>query len=158
VLHTRQRVPWWPATVVVAAAAALSSGCSVTDGLMTSVALPAEPSGSSAAPGDASSAAAMPGQQGQPAELVVSGRQRLYLDALQAGGVQRSSDLLALRIGSYICQARAAGQNAQAVWDYVYPLVNNDVRQVHIDAVEPTAKDVDMATRNYIQIAVERLC
>ena len=38
-----------------------------------------------------------------------------------------SSDLTALSIGSYVCQARAARQTDQAVWDFVLPLVRNDV-------------------------------
>jgi hypothetical protein len=127
---------------------------------MTSVALPADPGSSPGARGATTSA--LPGQpespQEPPVQLVVSGRQRLYLDALAAGGVEPSSDLLALRIGSYICQARAAGQTDQAVWDYVYPLVNNDVHHAHIDAMEPTANDVNVATHSYIRIATDRLC
>ena len=39
-----------------------------------------------------------------------------------------SSDLLALSIGSYVCQAHAARQSDQAVWDFVLPMVRNDVR------------------------------
>ena len=81
-----------------------------------------------------------------------------YLDALDAGGVHPSSDLQALSIGSYVCQARAAGQSPQAVWDYVHPLVSNDVHNSHMSSMAPTSADVDAATESYIRIATDRLC
>lgn len=90
--------------------------------------------------------------------LAVNGRQRAYLDALVADGLHPSSDLLALSIGSYVCQARAAGQSQQAVWDYVHPLVSNDVHDAHLSSMAPTTADVDTATASYIRIASERLC
>ena len=64
----------------------------------------------------------------------MTGQQRAYLDALKAAGVRPSSDLLALSIGSYVCQARAAKQSDQAVRDYVTPLVRNDVRDTQLNA------------------------
>ncbi len=67
----------------------------------------------------------------------MTGQQRAYLDALKAAGVKPSSDLLALSIGSYVCQARAAKQSDQAVWDYVMPLVRSDVRNTHMNVVAP---------------------
>ena len=128
---------------------------------MTSVELPADATGASAAPGN-SAASALPAppwsSQGPPPKLVVTGQQRAYLDALAAGGVHPSSDLVALRIGSYVCQAHAAGQSDQAVWDYVHPLVSNDAHDGRIDSMAPTANDVDAATHSYIRIATERLC
>jgi hypothetical protein len=36
--------------------------------------------------------------------------------------------------------------------------VNNDVHHAHIDAMEPTANDVNVATHSYIRIATDRLC
>jgi hypothetical protein len=90
--------------------------------------------------------------------LAVTGRQQVYLDALVADGLRPSSDLLALSIGSYVCQARAAGQSQQAVWDYVHPLVSNDVHDAHLTSMAPTTADVDAATASYIRIATERLC
>ena len=99
---------------------------------------------------------------GQSNALVVTGQQRAYLDALNAAGVKPSSDLLALCIGSYVCQARAAKQTDQAVWDFVLPLVRNDVRDDHatssIRVAPTTAADVNAATADYIRIATERLC
>jgi hypothetical protein len=85
----------------------------------------------------------------------MTGQQRAYLDALTAGGVHPSSELLALSIGSYVCQARAAGQGPQAVWDYVHPLVSSDVHNAHLSS---TAADIDAATESYIRIASDRLC
>ena len=94
----------------------------------------------------------------QPSTLTVTRQQRAYLDALKAAGVRPSSDLLALSIGSYVCQARAAKQSDQAVRDYVTPLVRNDVRNTQLNAVAPPASEVDAVTDDYIRIATERLC
>jgi hypothetical protein len=125
--------------------AALLSGCSVTDGLMSSVELPAHapPQSAPAAPSGT---------------LVVTGRERDYLGALAVAGVHPSSDLLALSIGSYVCQARDAGQSPGAVWDFVHPLVSTDVHNAHLTSTAPTQGDIDATTNSYIQIATQRLC
>ena len=85
-----------------------------------------------------------------------------YLDALRAAGVRPSSDLTALSIGSYVCQARAAKQTDQAVWDFVAPLVRNDVADADtgdgIRAMAPSPDEVHSATADYIRIATDRLC
>ena len=142
-------------------AAALLSGCAATDGLMTSVELPGTGSSQSAAPTGAP-AQSGPAPSGLPAspsgKLVVTGRERAYLDALGAAGVHPSSDLLALSIGSYVCQARDARQSPQDVWDFVHPLVNTDVHNAHLTSTAPTQSDVDATTNSYIQIATQRLC
>ena len=65
--------------------------------------------------------------------LTVTPQQRTYLDALKAAGVKPSTDLLALSIGSYVCQARAAKQSEAAVRDYVTPLVRGDVRSTQLE-------------------------
>jgi Protein of unknown function (DUF732) len=143
------------------ATTALVTGCAATDGLMTSVQMPAT-GGAGQPPSDPQAVAAPPIGPGlssaEPGKLVVNGQERAYLDALGAAGVRPSSDLLALSIGSYVCQARAAHQSPQAIWDYVYPLVHSDVRNAHLNATAPTDKDVDAATDSYIRIATERLC
>lgn len=94
--------------------------------------------------------------------LVVTPRQRSYLDALHAAGVHPSSDLTALSIGSYVCQARAAKQTDQEVWDFVVPLVRNDVRDPGgddgVSAMVPAAGEVQSTTSDYIRIATDRLC
>jgi len=136
-------------TAVTLTLAAIVSGCSAPDSLMSSVTLPAS---------ETTTPRAVGGDSGQPKTLSVTGQQRAYLDALNAGGVHPSSDLLALSIGSYVCQARAAGQSPEAVWDYVHPLVSNDVHNVHLSSMAPTSADIDTATGSYIRIASERLC
>jgi hypothetical protein len=132
--------------------AALLSACSATDGLMTTV---KQPAGTTQSAAEQQRENAI-GQQAPPTQMVVTGRERAYLDALTQGGVHPSSELLALSIGSYICQAQAAGQSPQAVWDYIYPLVHNDVRNAHLIAASDV--DVDAATQSYIRIATEKLC
>ena len=79
--------------------------------------------------------------------------------ALSAAGVHPSSELQALSIGSSVCQAHAAGQSDQAVWDYIAPMVRSDVA----DAPSPSAQtasdtQVDTVTADYIRIATQRLC
>jgi hypothetical protein len=94
----------------------------------------------------------------QPTALQVSPRQRTYLDALESSGIRPSTDLLALSIGSYVCQARAAKQPEAAVRDYVTPLVRGDVRSHEQNAVAPQPSEVDAVTADYIRIATEHLC
>jgi hypothetical protein len=72
--------------------------------------------------------------------------------------VRPSSELLALSIGSYVCQARAAEQSDQAVWDFVLPMVRGDVRDSHVSLQAPPAGQVNSVTADYIRIATERLC
>lgn len=125
--------------------------------MMASIGLPT--SESAPAHGQASAAPPGPAQPGERSNaLVVTDQQRGYLDALAAAGVKPSSDLIALSIGSYVCQARAAKQNDQAVWDFVLPLVRSDVRNGRLSSMAPSAADVDAATADYIRIATERLC
>lgn len=99
-----------------------------------------------------------PAEGAQPKTLTVTAQQRAYLDALKAAGVRPSTDLLALSIGSYVCQARAAKQSEAAVRDYVTPLVRGDVRDTQLNAVAPPPSQVDALTADYIRIAAERLC
>lgn len=93
-----------------------------------------------------------------PNSLKVNDRQRAYLEALEAAGVRPSTDLQALSIGSYVCQARAAKQSDQAVRDYVTPLVRGDVRAQQMNAVAPSPAEVEAVTADYIRIATEHLC
>jgi hypothetical protein len=132
---------------LVASSAALLTGCSVADDVMATVGLPTSESALAPQQPDADSKA-----------MVVTGQQRTYLDALSAAGVKPSSDLMALRIGSYVCQARAAKQSDQAVWDVVVPLVRGDVRTAHMSTTAPSADEVYSATADYIRIATDKLC
>ncbi len=140
--------------------AALLSACSAPDSMMSDVALSASDTATDQSGPAASSLPAPPGanESMQPSKLMMTGQQRAYLDALNAGGVHPSSDLLALSIGSYVCQARAAGQSPQAVWEYVHPLVSNDVENTHMSSMAPTSADIDTATGSYIRIASDSLC
>lgn len=116
------------------------------------------------APRHGQSTAQLPGPGNAEAKsnaLVVTPHQQSYLDALRAAGVTPSSDLSALSIGSYVCQALAARQTDQAVWDFVAPLVRNDVRHTDGDGAEPetpSAGDLHSATADYIRIATDNLC
>jgi len=98
-----------------------------------------------------------PDEGAEPSMLTVTPQQRTYLDALKAAGVKPSTDLLALSIGPYVCQARAAKQSEAAVRDYVTPLVRGDVHGTQLNAVAPPS-GVDALTADYIRIATERLC
>lgn len=113
------------ALLPASAAAAAVTSCS-SDDVMATIGLPT----TAKAPAHGTSSAAPPGPPsagGQSNALVVTDRQRGYLDALAAEGVKPSTDLLALSIGSYVCQARAAKHSDQELWDSVYPLVRSDV-------------------------------
>jgi hypothetical protein len=114
---------------------------------MATVGLPTSETASAPAQPDAESNA-----------MLVTGQQRTYLDALNVAGVKPSSDLMALRIGSYVCQARAAKQSDQAVWDVVVPLVRGDVRTARMSTIAPSVDEVNSATTDYIRIATDKLC
>jgi hypothetical protein len=147
---------WLATSLLVASAPVLLTGCS-GDAVMATIGLPT----AETAPAHGQAGAASPGPTqsgGQPNALVVTARQRGYLDALTAAGVKPTSDLSALSIGSYVCQARAAKQNDQAVWDFVLPLVRSDVRVGRLSSMAPTPGAVNSATADYIRIATERLC
>lgn len=120
-----------------------------TIGMPTTESTPAHGVSNAAPPGP-------PPAGGESNALVVTDRQRGYLDALTAAGIEPSSDLLALSIGSYVCQARGAQHDDQEVWDSVFPLVRSDVKD-QMSAAH-SVPDVDALTSDYIRIATERLC
>ncbi|MCV7204842.1 hypothetical protein B7435_24495 [Mycolicibacterium peregrinum] len=141
------------ATLVAAvSAASLLTACDAGGDIMAPLALPtsqvngAQPQAVSAQP-----------QQGHPGELDLTSQQHLYLDKLKDTGINPSSELLALSIGSYVCQAHAAKLNDQAVRDFVLPLVRSDVRAAHTSE-SPTSGEIDAAATDYIRIATEHLC
>ncbi|MGH3675031.1 MAG: DUF732 domain-containing protein [Mycobacterium sp.] len=144
------------ASVLAAFATALVTGCASGGGLMPTMAVP--PSATTKSGADPRGGPQPPAAITQPSTLIVTGQQRAYLDALSAAGVRPSSDLMALSIGSYVCQARAAKQTEQAVWDYALPLVRGDVRDAGRNAMAPSASEVNALTADYIRIATERLC
>jgi hypothetical protein len=151
--------------LLVASSAALLTGCSVADDMMATVGL--RTSDSAPAHGQAGGQPPGPPQpNGESNALILTRQQRDYLDALKAAGVKPSGDLLALSIGSYVCQARAAKQSYQGVWEFVVPLVRSDVRNTHTGSMapptagpdSPAAEDVNSATADYIRIATDKLC
>ncbi len=95
-------------------------------------------------------------QSGKP-ELTPA--QRDYLGALANAGIHPTNELRVLSIGSYVCQARAAGQSDQAVWDSVAPMVRSVVIEASAGARQtPAAADVDAVVGNVIHIATQKLC
>ena len=95
-------------------------------------------------------------QSGKP-ELTPA--QRDYLGALANAGIHPTNELRVLSIGSYVCQARAAGQSDQAVWDSVAPMVRSAVSDTHgLESPEVSYHDVDATIGHYIGTAIKRLC
>ena len=128
----------------MACAALVVSGCGMGDDVMATI---GTPSGISPAV-----------QPGENPELVVTPTQRDYLDALTEAGLDPSSELAALNIGSCVCQAKAAKQSDQEVWDFVLPMVRGDGRDSYGEPVAPPAGQVSSETSDYIRIATETLC
>lgn len=134
-------------------AAWLLIGCGSGEDLVTTAAAPTgEPAVHS------TDAPLSPDSEMQSAKLDVTPTQRAYLDALSAAGVHPSSKLQALSIGSSVCQAHAAGQSDQAVWDYIAPMVRSDVADRQQLPASRTTSDLQSVTADYIRIATQRLC
>ncbi|WP_319429190.1 DUF732 domain-containing protein [Mycobacterium sp. RTGN5] len=147
--------------ILVGPTAWLMAACSSGEDLVTTAAPPATYGvvhGQGAIPG--------PDVDLQSTKLDVTPAQRGFLDALTTAGVHPSSELEALSIGSHVCQAHAAGQSDQAVWDYIAPMVRSDVSDSGPSAPPHTTPDprvapesqVANATADYIRIATQRLC
>lgn len=136
-------------------AAWVLAGCGSAGDLISSVALPSQQASGYAEGVDVGAPDAGP----HAGTVALTPAQRGYLDALGAEGVHPSSELRALSIGSYVCQARAAGQGDQAVWDLVAPMVRSDVADAHAASPRPSADpDANAVVGNYIRIATQRLC
>lgn len=140
---------------MLASVAVMTSGCSPGDTTLTTIGQPAAQS----------TEARAQGMQGvirddtrSDVHFAATPRQQAYLKALGDAGVRPSDELMALSIGAYVCQARAAKQSEQAVWDFVLPLVRNDVDDAHTTSAAPEVGEVNARTADYIRIATERLC
>lgn len=145
------------AGLIAAVSAVVLSGCASGEDLMTSVAPPR--TNVPATPGHNGSDAATLPSAPSVNDLSVTPQQREYLEVLSAKGVRRSNDLMALSIGSYVCQARNAGQTDQGVWDFVFPLVRGEIHDMNPNtAVTAIAAQVDETTAQYIRIATDHLC
>jgi hypothetical protein len=154
---TAKGLPRFRTLGTVACATLLVGGCGMSDGVIATMGMPTSETAPAAS--GAPSVAQPPGDvDGASGAVHATPRQRAYLDALTRAGVQPSSELLALSIGSYVCQARAANQSDQAVWDFVLPMVRGDVRDSHVSSQAPPAGQVNSVTADYIRIATERLC
>lgn len=140
---------------VLACVAAMTTGCSPGDSTLTTIGQPAAQSTEARAQG--MQGAVRDGVRPED-HFAATPRQQDYLAALSEAGVRPSDELMALSIGAYVCQARAAKQSEQAVWDFVLPLVRNDVDDAHASTVTPEVGEVDARTADYIRIATERLC
>ena len=141
---------------LIAPAAWLLTGCSTGPDLMSTVVLPSEQTPGSVG-GDATAAAPDPGSQS--AKLELTSIQRGYLDALVEAGIDPPTQLRALSIGSYVCQARAAGQSPEAVREYVAPMVRSDIADANASTPQSaTVIGADAAIDGYIRIAGQRLC
>ncbi len=153
---------------VMAPAAWLLAGCGAGGDLISTVALPSQQT-TGYADGTEMPMAADSGRLSGKPELTPA--QRDYLGALAAAGIHPSSELRVLSIGAYVCQARAAGQSDQAVWDSVAPMVRSDVIATPAAAAQPAAApnpaaaaatvaamDDNSVVSNVIRIATGRLC
>jgi len=140
----------------MAPAAWLLAGCSSGGGdIISSVALPSQQSAQAAEADGLDVAASADRLAGKPS---LTPGQRTYLDGLLAAGVHPSNDLRALSIGAYVCQARAAGQSDQAVWDAVAPMVRSDLADSTAATPAASYLNVDDAIGQYIGVAQRRLC
>lgn len=136
----------------MAPAAWLMAGCTSSgDDMLKTVALPSEQS-VDATVADSLGLVASAGRL-EADQPNVTPAQRGYLDGLLAVGVHPTNDLRALSIGAYVCQARAAGQSDQAVWDAVAPMVRGDVA-----TADTSTAGMDATIGQYIAIAQQRLC
>ncbi|KUI35146.1 hypothetical protein AU195_09590 [Mycobacterium sp. IS-1496] len=159
VQHTQRRIL---PTLFVLSAVVLVAACALTDDVLNRDVTSTAPPPPAALPHDAgdrgSDLPSPPEGAGQPGAVTVTGQQRRYLDALKAAGVRATTELRALSIGSAVCQARAAKQSDQAVWEFILPLVRSDVRATRPSSMRTSVREVDSATADYIRIATERLC
>ena len=156
---------WWPfgspahrvlLAGFLAPAAWVLAGCGSGGDLISSVALPSH---QATGYDEGVDVAASPTDDPQSGTMALTPAQREYLDALSAAGVRTSNELRALSIGSYVCQARAAGQSDQAVWDSVAPMVRSDIAAARAASPQaPVTLEADAAVGQYIQTATQRLC
>lgn len=141
--------------VMLASVAVITGGCSLGDTTLTTIGQPAGQSTDARAQGLQGAVHDDPHVEDH---FAATPHQQDYLKALADAGVQPSDELMALSIGAYVCQARAAKQSEQAVWDFVLPLVRDDVDDAHATSMAPEVGEVNSATADYIRIATERLC
>ncbi len=141
---------------VLTPAAWLLAGCGSGGDLISTVALPSQQSTGYAEGADLPLPPDAGRQSGKP-ELTPA--QRDYLGALANAGIHSSNDLRALSIGAYVCQARAAGQSDQTVWDSVAPMVRGDITGASASSPQtPAVANIDTVVGDFIHIATQKLC
>lgn len=141
----------------VAPAAWLLAGCGSGGDLISTVALPSQQTIDYADGVDMPISPESVRQSGQPD---LTAPQRDYLTALADAGIHPSNELRALSIGAYVCQARAAGQSDETVWDSVAPMVRSEVIETSAGSRRTPAMtpDVDTVVGDVIHIATQKLC
>lgn len=141
---------------VMAPAAWLLTGCATGGGdIISTVALPSQQSAQAA---EADGLDVVASADRLAAKPSLTPGQRTYLDGLLAAGVRPSNELRALSIGTYVCQARAAGQSDQVVRDAVAPMVRSDLADSTASTPAVGYLNVDDAIGQYIGVAQQRLC
>ena len=141
---------------VLAPAALLLAGCGSGGDLISTVALPSQQTTGYTEGVDLPVPPDAGRQSGKP-DLTPA--QSDYLGALANAGIHSSNDLRALSVGAYVCQARAAGQSDQTVWDSVAPMVRGDVIDVSASSPQsPPVTNVDAVVGDFIRIATQILC
>lgn len=138
----------------MAPAAWLLAGCGSGGDLISTVALPSMQTTGYAEGVDMPVSPDGGRQAGSP-ELTAA--QHDYLAALASADIHPTNELRALSIGAYVCQARAAGQSDQAVWDSVAPMVRSDVIEASAGSRQ-TPTNIDTLVGNVITIATQKLC
>jgi len=134
----------------------LLTGCGSGGDLISTVALPSHQTTGGAEGADLPLPPDAGRQSGEP-DLTPA--QRDYLGALTNAGIHSFNDLRALSIGAYVCQARAAGQSEQTVWDSVAPMVRGDVIEASASSPQtPAVTNVDAVVGDFILIATQKLC
>lgn len=137
--------------------ACLLTGCGSGADLISNVALPAQQAPRPVNGVDAILPSDIDPQSGK---LHLTTAQRSYLDDLTAAGIRPSTELRALSIGSFVCQARSAGQGDRAVWDHIAPMVRSDLADSQLSTPQSaqSALPAEAAIASYVRIAVARLC
>lgn len=142
---------------LTAPAAWLLAGCGGSSGdLISTVALPSQQTTAYADAEQMPMAVDSSRLSGTPQ---LTPAQQQYLAALAEAGIRPSNELRTLGIGAYVCQARAAGQSDQAVWDSVAPMVRSVVVPANTAAPESgPPMDVDAVVDTVIRVATGKLC
>ncbi|MEU2257357.1 DUF732 domain-containing protein [Nocardia xishanensis] len=95
----------------------------------------------------------VPTNQVPPADTSnLTEKDRKFLDALKAQGVNPSSPDIALSIGSYVCQGVAAGASEADLTTFVNAMAGSD------PSFDPAKMPVEQAGQIYIQTAKQNYC